>query len=721
MRVTVGSPLLTINHGSTFMVTDLNGTINQDNFLGIFTDDTRFLSYYVCHADGVPWIRLRSTTTTYYASQIYLINPELTTENGVIPKGSLALTVSRTVDGGIHEDLDLTNYSLGPVKFNLEIALRSDFADITEVMSNKFVRRGSVQTKWDEASKELHTTYKNKDFSRSLIYQLRNCTSQPNYANGRISFEVVLDRGESWHTCGKFILVLNDIVREPLHICYDTAVDTEVNSELERLYRHWLETTTELTTANEEVYRVYKQSTADLAALRLYDSDLESDIWLPAAGVPKFVTIFGRDSLIASLQSTIVQPSFARGALKKLAQLQATTLDDWRDAQPGKILHEIRRGELAHFNKVPHTPYYGTADATTLYLITLHETWKWLGDDSLLRQYHETALCCLEWIDKYGDLDGDGFQEYKTRSEHGIENQGWKDSGEAIVYADGSQVKAPKALCELQGYVFDAWMRMAEVFEALGENSSVTQLRSKAAKLQVSFESAFWCEDIGFYALALDPEKNKVQTIASNPGHCLWSGIINPKRATHVVEKLFQPEMFSGWGIRTLSANNPAYNPFSYHLGSIWPHDNSIIALGLKRYGFVKEAARLARSIFGAASYFANYRLPEVYCGIEEKVGAFPVPYIEANVPQAWAAGSVFQLLQAILGITADAPNKRLYVNPCLPHWLPDITLRRLGIGNARVDLRFWREGECTHWDASVSSGEIDIQEKPWQPWQVEN
>ncbi len=516
-------------------------------------------------------------------------------------------------------------------------------------------------------------------------------------------------------------LVLNDIVREPLHVCYDTAVNTEVNSELERLYREWLETVTELTTANEEVYRVYKQSTADLAALRLYDSDLEPDMWLPAAGVPKFVTVFGRDSLIASLQSTIVQPSFARGALKKLAQLQATTLDDWRDAQPGKILHEIRRGELAHFHKVPHTPYYGTADATLLYLITLHETWKWLGDDSLLKEYRETALRCLEWIDKYGDLDGDGFQEYKTRSKNGIENQGWKDSGDAIVYGDGSQVKAPKALCELQGYVFDAWMRMAEVFEALGENSSVTQLRTKAAKLQANFESAFWCEDIGFYALALDPEKNKVQTIASNAGHCLWSGIINPERATRVVEKLFQPEMFTGWGIRTLSANNPAYNPFSYHLGSIWPHDNGIIALGLKRYGFATETARLARSIFGAASYFANYRLPEVYSGVEEKVGAFPVPYIEANVPQAWAAGSVFQLLQAILGITADAPNKRLYVNPSLPHWLPDITLRRLEIGNARVDLRFWREEECTHWDASVSEGDIDVQEKSWQPWQLEN
>ncbi len=663
MQITIGPPFLTINHGSTFMVTDLNGQIDREQFLGIFTDDTRFLSYYSCLLDGRPWMRLRSTTTTYYAARIYLTNPELTTEAGTIPQGALSLTISRTVEGGIHEDLDLTNYSLQPVSFNLEIALRSDFADIYEVQMGKFVRRGCIETRWDKDRSELHTTYNNKDFHRCLIYQLRNYTSEPYYANGRICFEVVLQPGEAWHTCGNFILVVNDRVRKPVHICYDSAVDTEVNLELEQLHRQWVETVTELTVANEEVYRVYKQSVSDLAALRLYDYDLEPDIWIPAAGVPKFVSIFGRDSLIVSLQSTIVHPGFARGALKKLAQLQATVVDHWRDSQPGKILHELRKGELAHFQKIPFTPYYGTADATILYLIVLHETWKWLGDNSLLQEYRETALRCLEWIDNYGDLDGDGFQEYKTLSNMGIENQGWKDSGDAIVYPDGSQVEAPKALCELQGYVFDAWMRMAEVFDALGEGGYASELRTKAAKLQARFEENFWCEDIGFYALALDPQKQPVRTITSNAGHCLWSGIVSPERAASVVENLLQPDMFTGLGIRTLSAKNPAFNPYSYHLGSIWPHDNGIIALGLKRYGFAAEAARVARSIFQAASYFASYRLPEVYSGIEEKPGAFPVPYIEANVPQAWAAGSVFHLLQAIVGLAADAPHNRLYVD----------------------------------------------------------
>jgi len=454
-----------------------------------------------------------------------------------------------------------------------------------------------------------------------------------------------------------------------------------------------------------------------MGALRLYAHDLAPDVWIPAAGVPWFVTIFGRDSLVVSLQNMMIYAGFARGALQKLAQLQATEMDDWRDAQPGKMPHELRFGELAHFHKVPHTPYYGTADTTPLYLITLHEAWKWMGDDSLLREYREVALRCLEWIDQYGDLDGDGFQEYKSRSSQGTQNQSWKDSGDAIVYPDGSQVQPPKALCELQGYVFDAWMRMAEVFTALGESDRATELRTKAAQLQARFEESFWCEDIGFYAFTLDPDKQPVRTIASNPGHCLWSGIASPEHAARVVKRLMEPDMWTGWGIRTLSAHNPAFNPYSYQLGSIWPHDNGIIALGFKRYGFAAEAARVARGISEAASFFSNYRLPEVYAGFEEQPGTFPVLYFQANVPQAWAAGSVFHLLQAILGLQADAPNNRLYVNADLPKWLPEITLRDVTVGHASVDLRFWREGERTRWDASVQAGNINVIEQTWQPW----
>ena len=708
IEVSVGPPILTINQGSTFMVTEQNGQIKAESELGVFASDTRFVSYYASSANGQPWIRLNSSVTAYYAARIHLTNPALDTEDGPIAQGTLEFVISRAACEGIHEDLDITNYASKAVRFNLEIALRSDFADIFEVKAHKFVRRGHIATKWDEERSELHTTYTNRDFHRYFTYQVCNYTSQPQYANGRITFEVVMEAGASWHACCYYILKDSDCIRTPTSECYQLSSDTE------QLQREWLDCTTKVTTKNEDLYRLYRQSVEDMGSLRLYDHDFAPNVWLPAAGVPWFVTIFGRDSLIVSLQNMLVHAGFAQGALKKLASLQATELDDWRDAQPGKMPHELRRGELAHAHKIPHTPYYGTADATPLYLIVLHEAWKWIGDNSLLQEYREVALRCLEWIDKYGDLDGDGFQEYKSRSDQGIENQSWKDSGDAVVYPDGSQVQPPKALCELQGYVFDAWIRMAEVFTALGEDERAASLRTKATQLQVRFEEHFWCEDIGCYAYALDPHKQPVRTIASNAGHCLWSGIARPDRAARVVKRLMEPDMWTGWGIRTLSANNPAYNPYSYHLGSIWPHDNGIIALGFKRYGKADEAAQVVRGISEAASFFSNYRLPEVYAGIELQPGTFPIQYLQANVPQAWAAGSVFQLLQAILGLQADAPNNRLNIDPDLPQWLPEITLRQIAVGNARVDLRFWRDDERTRWDASVTAGDIDIEEQPW-------
>ena len=449
----------------------------------------------------------------------------------------------------------------------------------------------------------------------------------------------------------------------------------------------WKEVTTQITTPNEEFYRLYRQSVEDLAALRLPRDEEHPQELLTAAGVPWFVAVFGRDSLIASLQNIIVFPDFARGTLQRLADLQATGVDAHRDAEPGKIPHELRRGELAYFHRIPHTPYYGTADATILYIIALLEAWKWLGDDLLFPHHKDVVMGCLEWIDRYGDRDGDGFQEYQTQSHQGYENMGWKDAGDSVVYPDGTLVKGPKALCELQGYVFDAKVRLAEAADYFGDPKLAVRLKKEAAELEERFEKHFWCEDIGFYAYALDGDKKPVKTIASNAGHLLWSGIVRPDRAERVVRRLLEPDMWSGWGIRTLSEKNPAYNPFSYQNGSVWPHDNGIIAMGFKRYGFAKEASMIARDISAAASYFVFHRLPELYAGVKRESGTFPVQYLGANVPQAWAAGSVFHLLRALLGLDADAHQKKLYINPVLPRWLPAITVRKLRVGNARIDL----------------------------------
>jgi glycogen debranching enzyme len=458
----------------------------------------------------------------------------------------------------------------------------------------------------------------------------------------------------------------------------------------------WLQQVVKIQTGNEEFYRLFRQALEDMAALRLPIAGTDHMVFLPAAGLPWFVAPFGRDSLIVSLQNTLIYPEFARGALEILGSLQAKDEDHYRDVEPGKILHEMRYGELAHFKLIPHTPYYGTADATPLYLITLHSAWRAIGDRGLLERHLETAEACLSWIDKYGDRDGDGFPEYQTRTPVGYENMGWKDSGDSVVYPDGSLVKGPVALCELQGYVYDAWVRMAEVFDALGKSDRAQELRAKAAALFAHFNEAFWDEELGFYAYALDGEKKKVLTVASNAGHCLWAGIVPPERAKKVVRRLMAPDMWTGWGIRTLSANHPAFNPYNYQTGSVWPHDNAIIALGFKFYGFGAEAARIAHDISVAASHFQLNQLPELYTAFEREETAFPVQYIGANVPQAWAAGSAFMLTQALLGFLPDAPRNKLYVDPSLPRWLPDLTVQDLRVGKHKLDIRFWREDEQT-------------------------
>jgi glycogen debranching enzyme len=538
--------------------------------------------------------------------------------------------------------------------------------------------------------------------------RLRCSGSRAVYANGRINFEIDLPAGGAWHACCRYDLVANDKVQPAPENCVQAHDQLESAQSL----AHWKEVTTQITTPNEEFYRLYRQSVEDMAALRLPRDEEHPQELLTAAGVPWFVAVFGRDSLIASLQNIIVYPDFARGTLQRLADLQATDVDPYRDAEPGKIPHELRRGELAHFRRIPHTPYYGTADATILYIIALLEAWKWLGDDLLFPHHEDVVLRCLDWVDHYGDRDGDGFQEYQTQSEHGYENMGWKDAGDSVVYPDGTLVKGPKALCELQGYVFDAKLRLADAAEYFDNPSLAARLRKEAAELQQRFEEQFWCEDLGYYAYALDGDKKPVKTIASNAGHLLWSGIVRPDRAARVVQRLLEPDMWSGWGIRTLSENNPAYNPFSYQNGSVWPHDNGIIAMGFKRYGFATEAAMIARCISGAASYFVFHRLPELYAGVKREAGTFPVQYLGANVPQAWAAGSVFHLLRAILGLDADAHQKKLFIDPVLPCWLPEITLHKLRVGKARADLRFWREGEMTRHEVLAVEGELEVEQR---------
>ncbi|MGA2998931.1 glycogen debranching N-terminal domain-containing protein [Bradyrhizobium sp.] len=692
-KVQVGPAHIAIHQGQTVLLTETDGRISWPSKGGLYFRDTRVVSAWAIYANGEQWDLLNGGAVAPQAARIFLTNRGFATEDGPVAARTLGLAIGRQVDGGMHEDIDITNNSQKPVRFNLEVAMRADFADIFEVKGENIVRRGHIVTSWSAKKEILRITYRNADFRREVVVRTGDGDGAPTvYANGRLSFDIALKPGQAWHRCLIYDLVDGSKSTRSSRECTYSSAKSSHSRDMDE----WQRKVLKIETSNEEFYRCYSQGVQDMAALRLPLQGTDHMVFVPAAGLPWFVALFGRDTLIVSLQTMIVYPEFAAGTLEVLAQYQATERDDYRDAEPGKILHELRYGELAHFKLIPHTPYYGTADATPLYLIALHAAWKATGDRTLIERHLSNAEACLTWIDKYGDRDGDGFQEYQTRSAAGYENMAWKDSGDSVMYPDGTPVRGPKALCELQGYVYDAWLRMAEIYEALDNKRRASRLRTKAAVLFKQFNEVFWDEKSGFYAFALDGEKKKVLSVASNVGQCLWSGIIAPKRAAVVVKRLMQKDMWSGWGIRTLSSDHPSFNPYNYQTGAVWPHDNSLIVLGMRRYGFDAEAAALTRDISGAASHFLLNQLPELYAGLQRDPTGFPVQYLGANVPQAWAAATPFALLQAILGLQQDAPGGKLYVDPALPAWLPDVKLIDLRLGRRRFDIRFWRDGNTT-------------------------
>jgi glycogen debranching enzyme len=473
-KVQVGSPQIAIHQGQIILLTEPDGQIVWSSDKGLYFFDTRVISAWSVYANGQPWDLLSGGASTYDTARIFLTNSAFRTEDGDIPARTMGFMLSRMLDGGLHEDLDLTNHGPKAIRFNLEIAIRCDFADIFEVKDSKIVRRGHITTAWSEAHQRLSTVYRNRDFMRAISVRTRELDSHAVYANGRLSFEISLDPGATWHCC--LLYDLTDGVRHfkaPLACAHHERRSAHADSG-----ESWRQSVPRLHTSNEEFYRFYNQALDDMTALRLSMPGTDGAVLFPAAGLPWFVAPFGRDSLIASLQTIMIDPSFARGALEVLGQLQATERDDWRDAEPGKILHEMRYGELAHFKLIPHTPYYGTADATPLYLIVLHAAWRATGDRALLEKHLATAEACLGWIDDWGDRDSDGLQEYQTRSPVGYENMAWKDAGDSSCDTDGSLVKGPKALCELQGYVYDAWQRMAEIYDALAQPDRAAALRS---------------------------------------------------------------------------------------------------------------------------------------------------------------------------------------------------------------------------------------------------
>ncbi len=690
IEIRIGAPHITIHHGCNAFVSEPDGSVDPHSDKGLFFRDTRLISKWGVTACGSRWTLLNWANESFDSAKIVMLNEEITGRQNTAPPRTISLILTRSLQEGLRERFELANYGAADIEFDFEIEIASDFVDIFDVKKHAAVQRRGIKTEWSEVDQALANSYRKDDFYRKLRLRIEG-DSRACYANGKIAFPITLKSGAEWRAS-----LLYDFVDGDHLYASPTAPEKAFATNTRRIAC--------FKSGDNDFDRIGAQAVEDIGALRL-KAPMTSGEFFPAGGVPWFLTIFGRDSIISSLQFELVDPDFSLGALDVLASLQAGGTDDFQDAEPGKIPHELRHGELAHFHKVPQYPYYGTADATPLYLVLLHSAWKRSGDNELIERHLATAKRCLDWIDEFGDRDADGFQEYEKRSPQGYENQGWKDAGDAIVWPDGRNVEGPKALCELQGYVFDAWVRMAEIFDFLGHATQAVQLRHKAESLYRKFNEVFWDEDAGFYALALDGEKKKVMSIASNPGHCLWSGIVPSERAARLVERFFQPDMWSGWGIRTLSSRHRAFNPFSYQNGSVWPHDNSIIARGMKRYGFDAECHKVIRAVCDAAAYFTSNRLPELFAGTDRDRLSFPVRYIGANVPQAWASGAIFAFVQSLIDFEPDLPNGKVSFDANLPDWLPRLDIDGLQLGKHSIDICFWRDGGKTR--TRVKNGEL--------------
>jgi glycogen debranching enzyme len=697
MEVGVGPPTVTIHDDDEVLVCDLNGELSSTKEQGYFAADTRLISGYRVKLAGARPVLCNSSGVQHHSARFEFINARsLGFDGAEIAAGTIHLRLDRTIGHGIHEDYDLTNYSGGPAAVSLEVSLESDFADLFDVKSDRRLLRGSLQSEWSPRQGRLTTSYRNGGFERGLVVQVDKAGSPPEFANGGIFFRSLLEPGASWHTCLLWRPSFDG--KPPEHAprgCHDLMGDDERHNT----HRAWVDQATHCVTSDPGITQTVNQAVDDLAGLRMHRHDEVArghrhgreadDAWVPAAGIPWFISLFGRDSLTVCLQTLSLSPRFALGSLCALGNLQADSYDDHRDMQPGKIEHEIRYGELAALRLVPHTPYYGTHEATTMYVLLAAQAWRWHGDRKALDRIRPHVDRALSWIDTDGDLDGDGLQEYRTRSPQGYYNQGWKDSGDAIVGEDGELSTLPVALCEHQALVVNAKRAWAGVLaEVYDDDRGAARLRDEAARLADALETRFWWEEEGTYYLGLDGAKQPIRSVTSNPGQLLWQQAVIPERAALVARRLLASDMWSGWGIRTLSAAHRRYNPFSYQLGSVWPHDNVLAAAGFRNYGLDPEAGQVARAMFDAAAQFSSRRLPELFAGLSRDEGAFPVQYLGANVPQAWASGAVVHLIAVLLGLDADAPAGRLTVRPALPEWLPEIRLERLTVGTSAVDIR---------------------------------
>ena len=710
--------------GNLYLLTDQRGDIRIDGRgLGLYDLDTRILCTSILRLNGSPLTLLRGPHQSDGADIIQLTNPELRRNpddkravESSLARRDLSLTRARHIDGDLRELVTVVNYSATVEHLEIQLGIGVDMADIFEVRGYPRAARGTLLPIVLDGDRATFAYDGVDGLRRTTTIVAGGATLEPVddgetwpaatvLATWRLSLQPGARQTVGWHVSAS---VGDDgtPARAPAAARGGKAASPARMRSSEGTDRPF--DAPRIQSDHELLDRTLVRSLADLATLR-NDGPGPGESYL-AAGIPWFATLFGRDSLIASLETVAFMPSLAIATLEVLARLQATRNDPWHDAEPGKILHEMRTGEMARAGETPHDAYYGSIDSTPLWLILLAETHAWTGDDALLDRLWPNALAALGWIEDSGDLDGDGFVEYQRRSKLGLLNQGWKDSGDSVRHLDGRPAVGPIALAEVQGYVFAAYRSMARLARHRRDLPLAERLDVAAVKLQSQFEAAFWLPDARFYAMALDGDKRPVASITSNPGQALWTGIVSAERAPIVAERLLAPDMFSGWGIRTFAAGQAGYNPVGYHTGSIWPHDNALIAAGLKASGAADSANLLAGRLIESAQWFPDLRLPELFCGFaREDVGA-PVAYPVACSPQAWSAAAPFYLLHTMLGLRANASARRLeLLRPTLPEWLGKLTITGLPVGDDSVDLLVHRWRGRTSAELLGRRGSIEV------------
>ncbi|BAY93388.1 MULTISPECIES: amylo-alpha-1,6-glucosidase [unclassified Tolypothrix] len=718
-------PTLTVKDDDLFFITDTIGNIsgcslNDGNpSMGLFCCDTRFLSRLELQIEGRSPVLLSSTADKGFALSVLCTNPRIDER---LKADTVGIRRELVLNGALFEEIEVSNYSTTTVSFELSISFDADFVDLFEVRGYGRDQRGRLlrlvePTPEDGTAADGGSPLQNhsamvRDESLTLAYQgldglvmesrINFQHRQPDYFKG---YTAVWQLELASHETQKLGYRVNMLRNNQSSSTVSAAVTLAQAKAAELMEeQHWVQQITRISTDKSTFNRVVERAEQDMYLLRQSFGKNKT----VSAGVPWFSALFGRDSIITASQTLMLNPRIAKETLTLLATYQGKVDDEWREEEPGKILHELRLGEMARCQEIPHTPYYGTVDATPLWLMLYAEYYAWTHDQETLEQLWPNALAAMEWIDR--NTKETSYLSYYRKSKRGLANQGWKDSGDCIVDHKGELANGPIALCEVQAYVYAAKMRLAEIARMKKRLDLADRWLEEARNLKLRFNHDFWMEDQDFCALALDGDGKQVDSITSNPGHCLHLGIFTPEKAYSVAERLRAPDMFNGWGIRTLSSLSPAYNPMGYHVGSVWPHDNAIIAMGLRSLGLIDQALELFQGLVDMTTQQPYQRPPELFCGYERNGDNAPVQYPVACTPQAWATGSIFQLLQMIVNLVPDAQNNCLrIIDPALPESINRLSLHNLHVGPTVLDLEFERSGSTTACRVAKKRGNLRV------------